>query len=79
MLDCVLFEIKIYFVCDFYFFVGCWYMVRCLINYLDVFFIDNKILIYCFEMKIRYMLFMYLIVGKKLEDIFIKNISRLFV
>lgn len=30
-------------------------------------------------MKIRYTLFTYLIAGKKLEDIFIKNISRLFV
>lgn len=30
-------------------------------------------------MKIRYTLFACLIGGKKLEDIFIKNISRLFV
>lgn len=79
LLDCVLLEIKSHYACDFYFFVGCWYTARCPINYLGVFSIDNKILIYCLEMKISYTLFTYLIAGKKLEDIFIKNISRLFV
>lgn len=65
LLDCVLLEIKTHYACDFYFFVGCWYSARCPINYLDVFSIGNKILIYCLEMKIRYTLFTYLIAGKK--------------